>query len=47
MIAPRATMADALSTALAVSPPTRAALHSARFPEIAVLSDATPDADPA
>ena len=40
MIAPRATMADALSTALAVSPPARAAAFAARFPEIEVLADA-------
>ena len=36
VIAPRATAADALSTALAVCPPTLAA----RFPEITVLTDA-------
>ena len=40
VIAPRATMADALSTAFAVSPPARAAAYAARFPEISVLSDA-------
>ena len=40
VIAPRATMADALSTALAVSPPAQAAAHAARFPEIEVLIDA-------
>ena len=40
VIAPRATMADALSTALAVSPPARAAAYAARFPEISVLTDA-------
>ena len=39
VIAPRATMADALSTALAVSPPARAAAYAARFPEIEVLTD--------
>ena len=41
VIAPRATMADALSTAFAVSPPARAAAYAARFPEITVLTDAT------
>ena len=41
VIAPSATMADALSTALAVSPPARAAACAARFPEISVLTDAT------
>ena len=45
VIAPRATMADALSTALAVAPPARAAPLAARFPEIAVLTDAA--AEPA
>ena len=40
VIAPRATMADALSTALAVLPPARAAACAARFPEISVLTDA-------
>ena len=40
VIAPSATMADALSTALAVSPPARAAACAARFPEISVLTDA-------
>ena len=40
VIAPRATMADALSTAFAVSPPARAAAYAARFPEISVLTDA-------
>ena len=40
VIAPRATVADALSTALAVSPPTRAATYAARFPEIEVVTDA-------
>ena len=39
VIAPSATMADALSTALAVSPPARAAAFAARFPEIEVLTD--------
>ena len=39
VIAPRATMADALSTALAVSSPERAATCAARFPEIEVLTD--------
>ncbi len=39
VIAPRATMADALSTALAVSSPARAAAYTARFPEIEVLTD--------
>jgi len=39
VIAPRATMADALSTALAVSPPAQAAAFAARFPEIEVLTD--------
>ena len=37
VIAPRATMADALSTALAVSSPARAAAYAARFPEIEVV----------
>ena len=41
VIAPRATMADALSTALAVSSPARAAAHAARFPEISVVSNAS------
>ena len=40
VIAPSATMADALSTALAVSPPARAAACAARFAEIEVLTDA-------
>ena len=40
VIAPNATTADALSTALAVSPPARVALLAARFPEITVLTDA-------
>ena len=40
VIAPHATMADALSTALAVAPPSRAAAYAARFPEIEVLTDA-------
>ena len=40
VIAPSATMADALSTALAVSPPARAAACAARFAEISVLTDA-------
>ena len=39
VIAPRATMADALSTALAVSSPARALAYAARFPEIEVLTD--------
>ena len=39
VIAPRATLADALSTALAVSPPERATAFAARFPEIEVLTD--------
>ena len=39
VIASRATMADALSTALAVSSPERAATYAARFPEIEVLTD--------
>ena len=39
VIAPRATMADALSTALAVSPAERATAFAARFPEIEVLTD--------
>ena len=39
VIAPRATMADALSTALAVSPPAQSAAYAARFPEIEVLAD--------
>ena len=37
VIAPRATVADALSTALAVAPPAQAAAYAARFPEIEVL----------
>ena len=41
VIAPRATMADALSTALAVSSPARAAAHAARFPEISVVRNAS------
>ena len=40
VIAPRATLADALSTALAVAPPARAATLAARFPDITVLTDA-------
>ena len=40
VIAPSATAADALSTALAVSPPARVAPLAARFPEITVLTDA-------
>ena len=40
VIAPRATTADALSTALAVSPPARVAQLAARFPEIEVVTDA-------
>ena len=40
VIAPRATMADALSTALAVLPPARVAACAVRFPEISVLTDA-------
>ena len=40
VIAPSATMADALSTAFAVSSPARAAAYAARFPEISVLTDA-------
>lgn len=40
VVAPRATLADALSTALAVSPPARAAALAARFPEISVVRDA-------
>ena len=40
VIAPRATVADALSTALAVSPPARAAAYAARFPGIEVVTDA-------
>ena len=40
VIAPRATAADALSTALAVAPPARAAPIAARFPGITVLTDA-------
>ena len=40
VIAPRATMADALSTALAVARPERAAALAARFPEIEVVTDA-------
>ncbi len=40
VIAPSATMADALSTALAVSLPARVAAIAARFPGIDVLSDA-------
>ncbi len=39
VIAPRATMADALSTALAVSSPAQAAAFAARFPEIEVVID--------
>ena len=39
VIAPRATMADALSTALAVSRPERAGAYAARFPEIEVVTD--------
>ena len=39
VIAPNATMADALSTALAVSLPARATALAARFPEIEVLTD--------
>ena len=39
VIAPRATMADALSTALAVSSPERAGAYAARFPEIEVVTD--------
>ena len=39
VIAPRATVADALSTALAVSPPAQAVAFAARFPEIEVLTD--------
>ena len=39
VIAPSATMADALSTALAVSSPARALTYAARFPEIEVLTD--------
>ena len=39
VIAPRATMADALSTALAVSSPAQSAAYAARFPEIEVLTD--------
>ena len=39
VIAPNATMADALSTAIAVSPPERATAFAARFPEIEVLTD--------
>ena len=38
VIAPRATMADALSTAFAVSLPARAAGYAARFPEIEVVT---------
>ena len=40
VIAPSATMADALSTAFAVTRPARAAAYAARFPEISVLTDA-------
>ncbi len=40
VIAPRATAADALSTALAVLPPARAAAVAVRFPEISVVRDA-------
>ena len=40
VIAPSATMADALSTALAVAPPARAAAFADRFREIEVLTDA-------
>ena len=39
VIAPRATVADALSTALAVSRPERAAAFAARFPGIEMLTD--------
>ena len=39
VVAPRATMADALSTALAVSSPAHATAFAARFPEIEVLTD--------
>ena len=39
VIAPRATVADALSTALAVSTPAQTAAFAARFPEIEVLTD--------
>jgi len=39
VIAPRATLADAVSTALAVSPPERATAYAARFPGIEVLTD--------
>ena len=39
VIAPRTTMADALSTALAVSSPACALTYAARFPEIEVLTD--------
>ena len=39
VIATRATAADALSTALAVSSPAQAAAFAARFPEIEVLTD--------
>ena len=40
VIAPGATMADSLSTALAVASPARAAAIAARFPEISVVRDA-------
>ena len=40
VIAPRATLADGLSTALAIAPPARAATLAARFPGITVLTDA-------
>ena len=40
VIAPRATTADALSTAFAVSPHARVAAYAARFPGIIVLTDA-------
>ena len=40
VIAPRATLADALSTALAVTAPERAGPLAARFPGITVLTDA-------
>ena len=39
VIAPRATTADALSTAFAVAPPARAATFAARFPAIQVVTD--------
>ena len=41
VIAPRATMADALSTAFAVARPARAATYAARFSEIEVVRDTT------